>query len=333
MKGFARLAIETRAGLEDKAHLGYVCCVDETGRTVLSAGDEEEVIFLRSAAKPIQALPVIRRRLDEKYGLTEEESAIFAGSHLGQACHTQALTSMLDKTGLREEDMCMLPCRPECKKTDDGRIARGLPLRRLYHNCSGKHVALMLLQRELGGPVEDYWKRGSACQKEVLSTIARFMEMPEERIPIGVDGCGVPVFAAPMRNIALSFLNLMRPARLGDEALRETVERYVPRLHKYPYMMKGYGDLCTLLCGHENILAKGGANGLFCVGLHREGIGIAFRTIDGDIGSRPLILAAILEKLGLPPVKALDELGAGLIHNDTGEVVGEARAEIEWNRK
>ncbi len=333
MKGYARLAVETRAGMEDKIHLGYICCVDEGGRTLLAAGDPDQAVFIRSAAKPIQALPTISRRLDEKYGITEEESALFGASHMGQECHTRAILSMLQKADLREEDMCMLPCRPECKKTDDERIARGLPMRKIYHNCSGKHVALMLLQRELGGNVSDYWKRGSMCQQEVLRTISLFTGLDEGHIPIGVDGCGVPVFAAPMKRIALAFMRLIRPGRIGDEALSDAARRFVPRLHRYPYMVKGYGDFSSLLCGNENTLAKGGANGLFCIGLHKEGIGIAIRTVDGDARSRPLLVSAVLEKLGLGPLPHEALMGSDMIYNDTGEAVGEAHADIEWNER
>jgi len=327
----AKLSIATRGGLIDREHYGYICCVDEKGRVILSAGDWDEPIFIRSAAKPIQALPVIARGLDEKYGLTDEETALFAGSHLGQDCHLQALLSMLEKTGLKEEDMCMLPCRPECRQADDARLAAGLPLRKLYHNCSGKHVALMLLERDLKGSVEGYWKMDAPCEQEVFQTISMFTQTDPSDIRWGVDGCGVPVFAVPMRNIATAFLNLVRPDRLPDAEMAQAAARYVPRLHQYPHMMKGKGGLCSLLCAHENILAKGGANGLYTVALHKEGVGIAIRTADGDISSRPILLAAIMRKLGIEPPADLLALGADQIINDTGEVVGEARAEITWN--
>ena len=57
-------------------------------------------VFFRSSSKPIQALPVIARGLDKKYGLTDEETAIFSGSHQGDTFHVAALKSIYEKAGL-----------------------------------------------------------------------------------------------------------------------------------------------------------------------------------------------------------------------------------------
>ena len=52
----------------------------------------------------------------------------------------------------------------------------------------------MLTQREMGGDVGS-WKVGSVGQNEVLRTMSVLSEYPEEKVVIGIDGCGVPVFA------------------------------------------------------------------------------------------------------------------------------------------
>ena len=74
------LFYEMRGDQLDNIHMGYLAVVDENGRTIFSVGDPESVVYLRSSAKPIQALPVIARRLDEEYGITPRESAIIMPS-------------------------------------------------------------------------------------------------------------------------------------------------------------------------------------------------------------------------------------------------------------
>ncbi|HIQ77113.1 MAG TPA: asparaginase [Candidatus Faecousia excrementipullorum] len=106
------LAEEYRGEILDLVHHGYICVVDKDNRVVASAGDPEQVVFYRSASKPFQALPVIARGLDREYGLTEEETVIFAGSHLGEDFHVAALRSIFAKTGMNPEDLIMKPTVP-----------------------------------------------------------------------------------------------------------------------------------------------------------------------------------------------------------------------------
>ena len=93
-----RLTEEYRGDLLDLTHEGYVCVVDEAGRVIYHAGDPEAVVYYRSASKPIQALPVIAMGLDEKYGLTEEETTIFSGSHLAESFSQGHLKTFLRRT-------------------------------------------------------------------------------------------------------------------------------------------------------------------------------------------------------------------------------------------
>ena len=145
------------------------------------------MVFYRSASKPVQALPVIAHHLDEKYGFTDEETVLFAGSHLGESFHINALKSIMKKADLNPEDLIMKPTVPGSTEANEERIRQGLPKSKLYHNCSGKHAALMLTQREMGGDVKDYWKVGSVGQNEVLRTMSVLSEYPEEKVVIGIE--------------------------------------------------------------------------------------------------------------------------------------------------
>lgn len=147
MSNEAILSQETRGGLLDLTHWGHIAVVDENSHVICSAGDPEAVVFYRSASKPVQALPVLARRLDEKYGITPEESVIFAGSHAGEPFHVAALESIFKKAGLREEDLVMNPAVPANTPANEARIRAGEGPRKFFHNCAGKHAALMILQK------------------------------------------------------------------------------------------------------------------------------------------------------------------------------------------
>ena len=320
---FAPLVVEYRGDILDLTHFGYLCIVDEHSRVLYSVGDPEAVVYYRSSSKPIQAIPVIQRGLDKKYGLTEEETVILAGSHVAEPFHVEALESILKKTGLKEETLIMKPTVPVAVSANEERIRQGIGPRKLFHNCSGKHLALMMLQRELGGKVEDYWKTDSLAQAEIRRTISVLAETDE--IGVGVDGCGVPVFAVGMRHFAASYKNLACIDTITDPGVRAGAAAFVPRIHEYPWMMRGTGYLCSLLNYDPNIGAKGGANGAYGFGLKKQRLGVAFKLADGTEDVWPMIVAAVLKGLGCLTAateERLDTLHPQYITNDNNTIVG-----------
>lgn len=323
------LAEEYRGEILDLVHHGYICVVDKDNRVMASVGDPEQVVFYRSASKPLQALPVIARGLDKQYGLTEEETVIFAGSHLGEDFHIAALRSIFAKTGMNPEDLIMKPTAPGSREANEERIRRGLPPAKLYHNCSGKHTGAMLLQKALDPErIRDYWKMESAAQQEILRTVAILSQYPKEQVGLGVDGCGVPVFAVPMKHIAIAFKNLACPDCIEDEQLQMAAKTFVPRIHRYPHMMRGTGYLCSLINHDPNLVAKGGANGVYGIGMKKEGLGISLKLADGTENLWPLLIGEIFRQLGYENREThamLENLHGGTLYNDNDGPVGRCR--------
>lgn len=325
MPSFDVLTREYRGDTPDLTHYGYLCVVDERGKVLYQVGDPDEIVFYRSASKPIQALPVLARGLDERYELTEEECVLFAGSHAGEEVHIKAITSIMKKAHLREGALVMLPTVPAYGPANEKRIRHGLSPRKFYHNCVGKHAALMMVQRELNAPVEDYWRMDAPVQQEVLRTISVVSEFPEDQIKLGVDGCGVPVFAVSVKNAAISLKNMACPELIQDEKLGEAAAKLAPMINKYPYMMRGTGYLCNEINQDANIIAKGGALGMYCLGLKKERLGIAFKLADGTEDSWPIIIREVLKKIGYRNQDTFDMLNRrndGITRNDNGTEVG-----------
>jgi L-asparaginase II len=332
MNAPAILAHEYRNETLDLTRYGYLVIVDERSKVIFSAGEACDIVFFRSSSKPIQALPVIARSLDAEYGLTDEETAIFAASHAGETFHVAALERITKKAGLSESMFLMEPTGPGDGKSEERRIRAGQPLRKFYHNCSGKHAALILTQRALGGAPADYWKLGQPVQLEVERTIKAVAET--DTLQIAIDGCGVPVFAATIKNIAIAYKNLACIDTIKDGALQSAAARFIPRMHKYPHMISGTGKLCTLLNKDENIIAKGGANGVYGFALKSQRIGVALKCADGTDRAWPLLILETLRALGAltcETEKNLESFKPSSILNDNGVEVGRRTLAFNYN--
>lgn len=324
---------EYREGVLECLHFGAACVVNEQG-VLYSVGNPEWLSFYRSASKPIQALPVLVRGLHKKYGLSEEETAIFSGSHWGDEDHERVCEGILEKTGLREEDMCMLPTYPNRPARREALLRANMPPRKIYHNCAGKHLALMLLARDLGENVADYWKRESKTQAVVKEMISYMAETPEDAISVGVDGCGVPVFAVPFWRIAQSYLKLVCPELIDDPAIRTAVEENMARLHTHPNMIAGRNIVDSIITANEGMIAKSGAMGVYAIGCREKRLGIVFKTADGSHDEFAASAVEAFRQLGIAPdvAQEIQKFYPDTIVNDNKIIVGSRKAVFRFEK-
>src|SRR5215813_4440469 len=92
-----------RGGITESRHRGHIVAVEPDGNVVASLGAPHTVTFLRSSAKPLQALPLLITGAAERFGFTDEEVALACASHNGEPIHTRIAASMLQKIGLGTE--------------------------------------------------------------------------------------------------------------------------------------------------------------------------------------------------------------------------------------
>jgi L-asparaginase II len=326
---FTPLVEEYRGGVLENVHFGAIAIVDEKGNLLYSAGDPEHVTFLRSAAKPFQAIPAMKRRIDEVYGLTGHETALFAASHRGEAYHIDALESMLHKTGIKEE---ALHCCATYPLNEDAKAQRHRDheaKRKIFHNCSGKHSGLIALCKHMGWDEHTYYDPKHPVQQEIVQTLAYIAEVPEASIPQGVDGCGLPIFALPLHKIAYAFMKLACPDLIEDADTRDAAARLARLMNEYPDMIADTKFVCSELLKDSNLTAKGGAKGVYGIGLRKERLGISLKVSDGSEQVWPCIIASILESIGYGNRETIDrlyKLVPNTIVNDGGTEVGERRA-------
>jgi L-asparaginase II len=284
-----------RGATVESVHSVHAVAV-QGGAVVAERGDASLLTFMRSAAKPLQALPLVAAVPD----LPEHELAIACASHLASPEQLAAVTALLVRAGAGEDEL-------ECG-------AEGDPPSRLRHNCSGKHAGMLLLSRVRGWSLAGYRLPEHPAQQAALATVAAAVDAAPAEIPTATDGCGVVTFALPLERMALAFSRL--PGLDGGA-------RVCGAMRARPELIRGKRSPDTVLMRErDGWTAKGGAEGVLCAS-GPDGVGVALKVIDGSGRAVGPALAAFLAELGHP----LPSLTAIAVENSRGEVVGEVGVE------
>lgn len=98
-----------RSGLTESVHRGAIAVCTPDGKRSRGLGHPAMPTFMRSAAKPLQALPLITSGAAKRYGLTPAELAAVCGSLNGEDFQIEAVKSIMGKAGL---DVGLLDCGP-----------------------------------------------------------------------------------------------------------------------------------------------------------------------------------------------------------------------------
>lgn len=334
------LVKEYRGDVVENVHYGSIAIVSSTGETIAYAGDIERQTFMRSASKPIQVLPTLLAGLHKKYNLNEEEVTIFNSSHWGSNHHIYILQSIMEKTGLSEDDMIMNPTISTSATPIADKLILGSKLNpvegksRLQHCCSGKHLSLMLLQRELTGKVSGYQLPESPVQKQIISFLSLLSQTPTYRISLGIDGCGVPVFALPMRNIALAYAKLADPFNLPDET-KEAISYNFNCINQNPEKINDYFTPSYYVNKNPDLLMKDGSRGVICMAIKSRKLGIVIKLEDGWSDEfQGIIIARVLEQLRYDDTELIKQLKKTYntkLYNDCRDEVGHAEADFTIN--
>lgn len=338
----------TRGGIVESIHYGAIAVVDVHGSLVASYGDPEAFTYLRSSAKPFQALPFIERGGHNTYGLTPKEIALLCASHSGTDEHVATLQSIQGKTGVREADLMCGVHPPFHKETAEALHARGEVPTPNRHNCSGKHTGMVASARLQGLTYDDYLNPQHPVQQQILQAFAEMCQYPVEKVIVGIDGCSAPNFALPLRHAAWGFARLCDPGALGQ--MRATAcQTILTAMLANPRMVGGPDSFDTHLMqvAAGRVVAKGGAEGYLAMGLPANALrpgspalGIALKVSDGDLAGRarlqseyparvrPSVALETLRQLGLFSSGDLDALAdfgpAYSLGNWRKIVVGEA---------
>lgn len=253
-----------RGGVVESVHRVHVAWSDGIER------GEDLVCFLRSSAKPIQAVPLVEAYDD----LDDDEIAIACASHNASPAQLEAVRKLLARAGASVDDLENGP-------------QEGRPDGKLGHNCSGKHAGMLAACRANGWPTHGYRLLEHPLQQRIRELVGGG--------ETAIDGCGVPTFTMSLTDAAR--LLQRTPARIADAM------RALPELIGRPD-----GADVELMRLRPGWLAKAGAEGLLCA-VSPDGRGIALKVEDGAARAVGPALGALLDIDELARLEIRNSLG------------------------
>jgi L-asparaginase II len=344
-----------RGDLVESLHYGSIAVTDPSGRLLAFAGAPDATAYLRSAAKPFQAIPLVSDGGIEEYDLTGEELALICASHGGEEKHVTTAAAILRKGEFDETDLQCGAHAPLSESAAAELRAAGEQPSALHNNCSGKHGGMLLASLLSDVPPSGYLDREHPLQRRITSTLAAFAGVEPASIPIAVDGCGVPTHYLTIHRMATAWARLMAAAEgMAPDTIRsewsDAARAIVAAMAGHPDYVAGEWSITTPLIEAFDgaVIGKDGAEGVYTIGLSRaiapalcsrlraadSPVGIAIKIADGSMsrGRNPVIVRT-LELLGLDTsrIGSLRAAGEFPVRNVAGREVGRVTADFDLN--
>jgi L-asparaginase II len=336
-----------RSGLPESWHFGAAAVVAPAVapargptpgdlRLVARLGDPRLATYLRSAAKPFQALPLVLAGGVERFSLSAADLALICASHGGTPEHAERAASLLARGGFGVDDL-LCGAHPPMDRESARRLeGEGSAPTPLHNNCSGKHAGMLLACRLLDLPTAGYVDPAHPLQQRTLAHVARLCGVPAEETGVGIDGCSAPTYHLPIEAAARAYAALAYPRGAGlEKDLAAALERIAGAMAEAPEMVAGPGRFTTRLIAATGgrVVGKEGAEGFY--GLAVRGpvaLGIALKIADGGERCRDAVVLDLLRQVGSLAGAELAEL-ADLyrpeIRNHRGILTGEVVSEVE----
>ena len=324
----------TRNGTVESRHFGAAVVCDFKGNVVESWGDIEQLIFPRSALKPMLAIHLIESGASDHYSLSDAELSLACSSHQGELIHQNLVESWLNRLGLTEEHLACGPVLPEDTESAHKLLASGQQGCRTHHNCSGKHTGFLTTAQYLNLPLDNYHLLEHPLQQLSLDILSDLADVDLNQYAMGIDGCGLPAPTMPLIQLGRAMARFAKPVDLTD-----TRAQAIYRLHEAitnePLYVAGRGTVVTELNDVTKgaVFAKTGAEGIITAALPEQGLGIALKIADGSERARSVALLAILEHLNILSDEEKHMLKSHItptIVNSRGITVGEIRPATSW---
>jgi L-asparaginase II len=276
-----------RNGIVESCHHGSVVVTAPDGSPEWSIGEVTEAMFPRSSNKPMQALGMLRAGLE----LDGELLALAAGSHSGESIHVAGVRQILADAGLDESALGNPRAYPFDGRARNAWVRAGGRRAAVTMSCSGKHAAMLATCVANDWPTQTYLNPTHPLQRAIAVAVRDCAR--EKPAIVAVDGCGAPLFALSLIGLARAFSHFATAAPNTFEG------RIAMAFRNYPQYASGTRRVSAkLIRSVPGLFCKTGAEGVAAAGLP-DGRGIAIKIHDGSARARLVVLAAILQRLGI----------------------------------
>ncbi len=298
-----------RGSSVESTHRVHAVVCDTRGRILMKAGRPDHETFVRSALKPFQSLPALSSGASGTFEFGDRGLAISCASHSGTAEHAREAFRLLWNAELETDSL-------QCPIPSWGRSP-------LEHNCSGKHAAFLATARKMEWPLESYLQGDHPLQQEINRRVAEFLGLPADELVAERDDCGAPTLLLQLSQMALLY------AHLGASTHAE-LEQICRAMLAHPKLVAGEGRFDTELMvrSHQQVISKGGAEGVQCLSRTGDGLGVAIKVEDGSRRAKQAVALHLLRQLDWITEGSLDELEEKMLIMGPGvrlEVIGELR--------
>ena len=273
-------------------HFGAIAVVNRRGELLAHAGDAHWLTFSRSTLKPFQALPFMQAGGPAHFGFGAEQIAMLCASHNGERQHVAQVQSMLEKAGLTYKALqcgCHAPLFIEL-----GLDAGTPPYDERHHNCSGKHAGFLAYCVQHGLPQDAYNHPEHPLQQAIRRDLAWAVELPQDSLKMGIDGCSAPNYALPLAHLAFAYARLA--SGLQDSRFGPSYARLGEAMTTWPELVSGTArnDLAFMRAGRGDWITKVGADGVQAIASKSRGEAFAIKIVDGN---KTALFAACIETL------------------------------------
>lgn len=253
----------------------------------------------RSAIKSVQAIPLLTSGAADAFSLSDAELGLACASHNAEPRHIDAVAAWLDRIGLDADALECGPSRPIGQAAADALIADGQTFQPIHNCCSGKHAGFLSIAQHLGFDPAGYINLDHPVQKLVTEAVEAFTGLDLSDARTGVDGCGIPVFAIPLANLATAMARIADPSTVPGP-MADAGRRLASTLPAASFWVSGTdrAEVEIANAAVEPIVAKTGAEGVFMAALPERGVGIALKAVDGAKRAAEVAIGAVLHRLG-----------------------------------
>jgi len=316
-----------RGNIIENFHISYAVVVNDHGKVIFSAGDQNFPSYIRSAAKPFQAVAMLEAGIVDKCGLTNEELALLCSTHNGEVIHVDLLREMMRKVDITVDDLQCGVHPPIDRSSYEQLILQGKRPTTVHNACSGTHIGMIAMAKAMDVAIENYNLENHPIQKNIFEKIQTYSEM--EKIPTAIDNCNSPTYFLPLKNLAIMYKKLIAEE---DENLRKVVTAMA--LNPQHVAGRNRFDTEFIIATGGKGVSKTGDDGIGAIGLKGEDgkyYGAAVKSLSGNREVPAYVIIQILKHLkliGETILTKLEKYENPVLKNHAGIEYGRVETEI-----
>ena len=307
--------ITYRGDSVENQYRASIAVTDAEGNLLRWSGDPQRITLVRSAAKPMQTLAIMRTGATDTYSFSDEDIALMCASHSSEEQHIQRARKMMASVNATESQLQCGGHAPLSEQVNRQWIKADYIPTGICNNCSGKHAGMIAGAISLTRSADGYHLTGHPMQQLVIKTVSEVTDLASDAIQWATDGCNLPAPAFPLDKLAMAYARFSRAAvrdsQGGETCDEKLMARIFHAMAAHPEYVGGRQRFCTELMTvfRGQLIGKLGADACYAIGLSPSlserafgqaiATGIAVKVEDGNIEAMYSIIVEILSRLNI----------------------------------